>query len=301
MFPRLWLTVLVGCLLTSPAFAKRPTGKGPCQKGEDCQQGSCLELGGERYCSTACGSCPYGMECNTQLFGGLNLPVCVRPAAARPSEVPPRMLCGRDDECPGSLICGQGGGMRACTLPCRQNNECRPMELSSLNVELYECRSDEGQAKRQACLPKPGCLKDPRACAGPVDPGPIHMRMPEPRVTIPRPALPGTPPAPPPAPPAPAPITPMAEPRFLALVEQVKAASFSEDRVQVIKTAAANNHFRSAQVSRLLETAPFDEEKHQIVVILAPKIVDRENQHTILEAFRFSSSREEAAKVLGRY
>ncbi|MBK6690167.1 MAG: DUF4476 domain-containing protein [Deltaproteobacteria bacterium] len=301
MHPRIWLTVLVGCLLTSPAFAKRPTGKGPCQQGEDCQQGSCLEVGGDRYCSTACGSCPYGMECNTQLFGGLNLPVCVRPATARPSEVPPRMLCGHDDECPGSLICGQAGGLRACTLPCRQTQECGPIELSSLKVQLYECRSDEGQAKRQACLPKPACLNDPRACATPVDPGPIHQRLPEPRMTMPRPGLPPAPPAPPPAPPAPAPIAPMAEARFLALLEQVKAASFSEDRMQVIKTAAAKNHFRSAQVSRLLETTSFEEEKNPLVVLLAPKIVDRENQHIILEAFSFSSSREEAAKVLGRY
>ena len=100
---------------------------------------------------------------------------------------------------------------------------------------------------------------------------------------------PAAPPAPPPPPAAPAPI---GESQLQQLIKAVKDASFSDDQVSVLKTAAARNHFTCAQVVRLLEPISFSDAKLQSIAALKSAIVDPENAFQLEAAMTFSGDKE---------
>ncbi|MFT4977173.1 MAG: hypothetical protein ACI8S6_003078 [Myxococcota bacterium] len=77
------------------------------------------------------------------------------------------------------------------------------------------------------------------------------------------------------------------------LIEAVDDASFSSDKVSLIQTAAANNHFECAQVVRLLEPISHSSDKVAAARALHGAIIDPENAHVLEQAFTFSSDKEE--------
>jgi hypothetical protein len=90
----------------------------------------------------------------------------------------------------------------------------------------------------------------------------------------------------------------MEEPAFSSLLEQVKKTGFDDQRRKVIETAAANNRFTASQLGRLVDALPFAEGRMAAIRAVAPKIVDKENAHAVLEHLKFASERDEAAKLL---
>lgn len=97
----------------------------------------------------------------------------------------------------------------------------------------------------------------------------------------------------PPPPQQPAAPQPIAEPQLQQLIQAVKDASFSDDQVSVIRTAASRNHFTCAQAVRLLEILSFSDAKVQAAQALKPAIVDPQNAFQLEAAFSFSSDKEQ--------
>ena len=85
---------------------------------------------------------------------------------------------------------------------------------------------------------------------------------------------------------------------FEKLISQLKEASFADDKLNIISTAAHNNFFTASQVKRILGTFSFSEGKLKALRLLKHRIVDRNNLFIIYSAFTFSSDKEKAKEIL---
>lgn len=300
----------------SDAAAKKPTGKGPCKHGRQCAEGVCVEVNDESYCSKTCGKCPAGMFCDDQLFAMTGLEVCIQGAKSEPPKPkkPPRVPCKTDAECPGALICAEMMGQRDCTIRCKKNSQCKMPEMMGVKMDFMACQLDRGKRGRKACLPKKKCLANPFSCvsinssaigqmaqgmpgaAGAQQPGFPGQAAPS------MPTMDNTPKAQPEAESSPKPKKPekqaMAPGRFKKLLKQVKSKSFEDERNAVLSTAAKRNHFSCKQVGRVLSGISFGDEQLSALRILAPRIVDKENNHTLLEHFDFGDEKKQARQIL---
>lgn len=304
-----WLLFSVVMLLGAAAEAKTPTGKGPCRDGAECREGVCVEINEKTFCSKACGRCPAGMACDAELFKRVGLSVCVPQATKqtkKPPQAPPRLPCSSDTECPGALVCGQKMGMRDCTLPCTENAQCEMPPVLGARFDFFACQADDGQPSRTACLPKKACMMNPMSCfsmggvlkamPGMEDPMAEEDPFADPFANPAEPTAPTAAPAPPPPKPR---IQPMSADRFQKLLAQVKAQGFEDERNSVLRTAARSNHFTCDQVGQLIATTNFGDEKLSALRILAPKIVDEENEYLLLDQFKFDDEKHEAEAILG--
>ncbi|MBT3223052.1 MAG: DUF4476 domain-containing protein [Proteobacteria bacterium] len=98
----------------------------------------------------------------------------------------------------------------------------------------------------------------------------------------------------PPPPPEPAAPTAMASSDFSSLVNTVRGRSFGDDKLSVIRTSAAHNHFSVNQVGQLVDQFSFGDDKVNAVQILAPKVIDPQNAFQLGNKFSFSDDRDQA-------
>lgn len=85
----------------------------------------------------------------------------------------------------------------------------------------------------------------------------------------------------------------MADDDLSRLIDTVDDASFGADQVDVIRTAAAHNHFTCGQLVRLLEPISHSSDKVDAVKAARTALIDPNNAHELEAAFSFSSDKEE--------
>lgn len=83
----------------------------------------------------------------------------------------------------------------------------------------------------------------------------------------------------------------MDEAMLRALIESVQGTPYAREKVGVLSSAAERHRFSCAQVVRLLEALPFNDDKVAGVRALRPVILDPENSFLIEEAFTFAEHR----------
>ncbi|HUQ04202.1 MAG TPA: DUF4476 domain-containing protein [Kofleriaceae bacterium] len=98
--------------------------------------------------------------------------------------------------------------------------------------------------------------------------------------------------------PAPAPYA-MADRDFRALTDQVGRASFADDKLAVVQTAAQTNYFTVAQVIALMQLASFDDTRVEIAAACAPRVIDGDKWFEVYGALSFSSSRDTLRNRVG--
>jgi hypothetical protein len=86
----------------------------------------------------------------------------------------------------------------------------------------------------------------------------------------------------------------MDEATFASLLKAVDQAAFSDDKLDVIRTAATRHHFTIQQLGRIVDALSFSKDQLESVRICQPKITDPENAFALGEHFSFSSDREAA-------
>ncbi len=93
--------------------------------------------------------------------------------------------------------------------------------------------------------------------------------------------------------PAPAPAAPaaMSAGSFSSLRSSVASASFSDDKLDLVRSAAARNYFSCAQVGSLVDTFAHSSDKVDAVRILRHRVVDPQNAHTLSAHFSFSDDK----------
>lgn len=87
---------------------------------------------------------------------------------------------------------------------------------------------------------------------------------------------------------------------FASLVASVQKESFSDGKLKVIQLAATAGYFSSAQVGALVDLLTFSADKVRAVELTRGHIVDRQNAHTILSHFTFSSDKDAVTKLLAQ-
>lgn len=112
-------------------------------------------------------------------------------------------------------------------------------------------------------------------------------------------------PATPPSPPPPRPQVVLAphamdDASFAAFVQRIRAASFSADRVAVVRATAPHAWLTAAQIRAVLAEMSFSSERIEVLDLLVPRMVDRHNGAAIFEALPFSSERAHAERLLAR-
>ena len=91
---------------------------------------------------------------------------------------------------------------------------------------------------------------------------------------------------------------PMDPSAFQRLLQALETESFSDDRLELLRTTARENGFTVAQVARIMDLFDFGDDRVEVVRILYPRIVDPENAHLLLSHVEFSDEKEELRRIL---
>lgn len=91
----------------------------------------------------------------------------------------------------------------------------------------------------------------------------------------------------------------MATAEFEALKQQVSNASFDHERDGILKLAARANYFTCAQAAELLGAWSFDPQRLSALEVIAPRLIDTEQRHSLLDLFDFDTHKARAAEILG--
>lgn len=91
----------------------------------------------------------------------------------------------------------------------------------------------------------------------------------------------------------------MNEADFQAFQNKVKSKPFKDDQLKLLEIGIANKNLSCRQCVRMMSIYRFDDDKLEMLKILAPSIVDRENYDEIIDALDFISSADKARKILG--
>jgi len=79
--------------------------------------------------------------------------------------------------------------------------------------------------------------------------------------------------------------------QLAALSNSLKQASFRKDKMRVIRLAAPQQWFSTAQVKQLVEHFSFSSDKVEVLAMLHPRLVDPENTHTLFALLPHASDR----------
>lgn len=89
-----------------------------------------------------------------------------------------------------------------------------------------------------------------------------------------------------------------AESDFAAILSAIENASFGEEKIGVVETAAQGNLFTVDQVGRMVDAMSFSAEKLKVVELTRGRMVDRQNAFKLLEHFTFSGDKQKAQALL---
>lgn len=103
----------------------------------------------------------------------------------------------------------------------------------------------------------------------------------------------------PPEPPAPR-LRAMDNETFLDLKKSIRRNSFGDDGLDVLKTAAEGNYFKSSQIVDILSLFVYSDDKLKALEISYPKCIDTQSNFKIVDAFLFDSDKKEAQEIINR-
>ncbi len=85
---------------------------------------------------------------------------------------------------------------------------------------------------------------------------------------------------------------------FPALVEAIKAESFSSAKLDVLRTAEAS--FTVDQVGQLIDLFTFSAEKVKVVELTQQRLIDRQNAFKLNSHFTFDADKKQVKAILGK-
>ena len=91
----------------------------------------------------------------------------------------------------------------------------------------------------------------------------------------------------------------MDERAFSVLYDKVKAASFSDNKFDLIEVASLGCYFSCSQCARILSLFSFSSDKFRALQFMAPRISDYQNANVVYSVFDFDSDKARAAEILG--
>lgn len=86
--------------------------------------------------------------------------------------------------------------------------------------------------------------------------------------------------------------------QFASLSASLRQAKFRKDKVRVIRLAAPENRFTTAQVKQIVEHFSFSSDKVEVLTMLHPRLTDTENTHTLFALLPHASDRRKLEKAI---
>ncbi len=87
---------------------------------------------------------------------------------------------------------------------------------------------------------------------------------------------------------------------FQRLLNNVKNESFADDQTSVVRIAARSKYFSISQLISLLDVFSFSDDKINVVQIVYPRVVDKENAHNLLGAFTYSDDKDRVEQIISQ-
>lgn len=87
---------------------------------------------------------------------------------------------------------------------------------------------------------------------------------------------------------------------FRKLYQRVKEKPFKDGRLNVIRDAARQSDFTCDEIIQLMKLFSFDDDQLEVLSILEPTIIDRQNVDHIINSMTFISGEEKARNILNR-
>jgi hypothetical protein len=85
---------------------------------------------------------------------------------------------------------------------------------------------------------------------------------------------------------------------FQRLLNNIKAESFADDQLSVLNMAVRHSYFNIDQLIQIVNLFTFADEKVEAVKVVAPKIVDLQNAHNLLNAFTYSDDKATVESII---
>ena len=92
----------------------------------------------------------------------------------------------------------------------------------------------------------------------------------------------------------------MTSSQFSNFKQSVNSASFSDDKKQVIRSAASSNSFLVSQVIEIMKIMTFDDDKVDAAATLYPSVCDKNNWYLVYNELSFSSSKDTLRNKVGQ-
>jgi len=91
---------------------------------------------------------------------------------------------------------------------------------------------------------------------------------------------------------------PLQDDKFAIITDKVKDASFKDCKLAIIEVGCIDNYFVCRQVLSLLKLFTFDDDKLEVLKIMSPYILDKENYEMLSEHFTFDKNKKSAMDLL---
>lgn len=88
---------------------------------------------------------------------------------------------------------------------------------------------------------------------------------------------------------------------FAGLLESIKNEGFEEDKVSVVSIAVKYHFFLVEQVLQLIDLYPFSSSKIEVIKLTYPNVLDKNNSHRLINAFTFSSDKDEVKNIINTF
>ncbi|MEE0997778.1 MAG: DUF4476 domain-containing protein [Paludibacteraceae bacterium] len=93
-------------------------------------------------------------------------------------------------------------------------------------------------------------------------------------------------------------LFPLQDEKFAIITDKVKDASFKDCKLAIIEVGCIDNYFVCRQVLTLLKLFTFDDDKLEVLKIMSPYILDKENYEMLSEHFTFDKNKKSAMDLL---
>lgn len=95
-----------------------------------------------------------------------------------------------------------------------------------------------------------------------------------------------------------APIPPSDDRWFEDFIQRYQRTSFSDDKEKLLRMATQGQMWTVDQCLRLLKLHTFEDDRFKCLRLIAPALYDRQNAYKIIDLFSFSSSKNEAERLI---
>lgn len=93
-------------------------------------------------------------------------------------------------------------------------------------------------------------------------------------------------------------INPMSDEHFNLYLSKISKVAFNDCKFAIIEVCCINNFFTCRQVLSIIKLFNFDDEKIDVLKIMSPNILDKENGEILAEHFTFDRYKNQAKAIL---